>query len=161
MVSAPPPRNGGRYILWVLSALVALAFTPGTAAAQIAVVVNAANPVDDLSMDRLKRIFLGQASTFSSGARARIATHTGSADAFDRSALGLQPDIVRSRWMAIVFRGEATAVPISFASVDDVKKFVQEHPDAIAYLPVGAVDGSLKVLRIDGRRPTDPGYPIR
>lgn len=63
--------------------------------------------------------------------------------------------------MAIVFRGESSALPAVLASTDDVKKFVHDHPDAIAYLPFAAVDASLKVLHIDGRRPTDPGYPIR
>ena len=132
-----------------------------TAGAQIAVVVNSSNSIDDLSLDRLRRLFLGQASTFPSGGHARLATHLGSTELFDRRALGLQAEVVRSRWMAIVFRGESTGVPANFASIEEVKSFVREHPDAIAFLPASAVDGSLKILRIDGQRPADSGYPIR
>jgi ABC-type phosphate transport system substrate-binding protein len=163
-----PPNAAGRARkvahcagLALAAAVVATTLSPREGAAQIAVVVNSANPVDELSIDKLRRLYLGQAATFPSGQHARLATHTPSVAAFDRTALELPPEIVRSRWMAIVFRGEATAMPATLASTDDVKKFVADHPDAIAYLPLAAVDGSLKVLRIDGRRPGDAGYPIR
>ena len=159
--SQAAPRARQRAVMGFVVALVAMTLTPRSGNAQIAVVVNSANSVDELSIDKLRRLFLGQAATFPSGQHARLATHSGSAAAFDRTALDLAPEIVRSRWMAIVFRGEATGVPAALASTDDVKKFVQDHPDAIAYLPLAAVDASLKVLRIDGRRPNDPGYPIR
>jgi ABC-type phosphate transport system substrate-binding protein len=145
-----------------LVALVLLGVLPGAPlGAQVAVVVNAANASDDLSLDRLKRLFLGQATTFSTGEHARLATHSGSADRFVRGALGLRREIVRSRWMAMTFRGEATTLPAEYANSEDVKRFVREHPDAIAYLPAADVDATVKVLRIDGKRPTDPGYVIR
>jgi hypothetical protein len=117
--------------------------------------------VDELSADGLRRLFLGQATTFPTGARARLATHTGSADAFCREALGLQREVVRSRWMAMTFRGEATTIPSDYASPDDVKRFVREHADAIAYIPLADVDASVKVLRIEGKRPADPSYLLR
>jgi hypothetical protein len=63
--------------------------------------------------------------------------------------------------MAMTFRGEATSIPSDYASPDDVKRFVREHADAIAYLPLAEVDASVKVVRIDGRRPADPSYLIR
>jgi hypothetical protein len=129
--------------------------------AQLAIVVNPGNATTELSLDRLRRLFLGQATTFPSGAHARLGRHTPSAAAFDRGALGLQPQIVRSRWMAMIFRGEATAVPTELATADDVKQFVRSHPDALAFVPAAQVDGSMKVLSIDGKKPSDAGYPIR
>jgi hypothetical protein len=128
--------------------------------AQLAIVVNPGNATTELSLDRLRRLYLGQATTFPSGAHARLGRHTPSAATFDRGALGLQPQIVRSRWMAMVFRGEATAVPTELASLEDVKQFVRSHPDAIAFVPAAQVDVSMKVLTIDGKKPTDAGYPI-
>jgi hypothetical protein len=145
-----------------LLALALLALRPSAPlGAQVAVVVNTANAADEESLDRLKRLFLGQTTTFSTGEHARLATHSSSADRFDRAALGFQREIVRSRWMAMTFRGEATSLPAEYASSDDVKRFVREHPDAIAYLPAADVDATVKVLRIDGKRPSDPGYAIR
>ena len=134
--------------------------TPSIARAQVAVVVNSANTLEELSLDKLRRLFLGQAKTFPTGSRARLAWHVGSAGAFDRTALGLEPEIVRSRWMAMIFRGEAKAFPTELATPEDVKQFVRSHADAIAFLPQADVDGSVKVLAIEGKRPSDAGYVI-
>lgn len=138
-----------------------LACLPQRLTAQIAVVVHPSNAAEDVSVDALRRIFLGQSTTLPGGARVRLATHVGSTERFDRDVLRLQPQIVRSRWMAMTFRGEATSIPTEFASSDDIKRFVREHTDALAYLPLADVDASVKVLRIDGRRPADAGYLLR
>ena len=134
---------------------------PATVGAQVAVVTNPANALDDLSSDALRRLFLGQATTLPTGTRARLATHGPSSARFDTGALRLQPEIVRSRWMAMTFRGETTTIPTDFSTADDVKRFVREHVDALAYLPLADVDATVKVVRIDGRRPADPGYLLR
>lgn len=144
----------------VALALLAIAL-PRTTRAQIAVVVHPSNTIEELSLDKLRRLFLGQARTFPAGGHARLGVHAASAAAFDRAALGLQPEIVRSRWMAMIFRGEATTIPTELTSTDDVKRFVREHPDAIAILPLAQVDASVKAIAIDGRRPSEAGYVIR
>lgn len=145
-----------------LALLLVLVFAPlGRLQSQVAVVVNPANTADDIPLDRLKRLFLGQTTTFSNGEHARLATHGGSAEQFDQRALGLNREIVRARWMAMTFRGEIATLPADYASADDVKRFVHEHADAIAYIPIGDVDATVKVLRVDGKRPTDAGYVIR
>ena len=149
---------------WVVSAAVAsiVAFgAPGIAGAQVAVVVHPSNTTEELSLDNLRRLFLGQAKTFPNGAHARLAVHGPSAENFDRAALGLQPQVVRSRWMAIVFRGEAMSIPTELPAADEVKKFVRDHPDAIAYLPLSQVDATVKVLSIAGHKPNDAAYVIR
>jgi ABC-type phosphate transport system substrate-binding protein len=151
-----------RRLASTLAAFVILASaTPAVARAQVAVVVNQSNRLEELSLDKLRRLFLGQVRTFPTGSRARLAWHTGSAGTFDRTALGLQPEAVRSRWMAMVFRGEAKAFPTELATPDDVKQFVRSHADAIGFLPQADVDGSVKVLTIEGKRPNDAGYVIR
>lgn len=134
---------------------------PMVAHAQVAVVVNPSNTLEELSLEKLRRLFLGQARTFPTGARARLAWHAGSAATFDRTALGLQPEVVRSRWMAMIFRGEAKAFPTEVATPDDLKQFVRSHTDAIGFLPQADVDASVKVLTIEGKRPSDAGYVIR
>jgi hypothetical protein len=140
------------------AALLLLPFAPARLTAQVAVVTNVANAVDELSADALRRLYLGQSTTLPSGRRAQIVTHAGSTERFDRDALHLRPEIVRARWMSMTFRGETTSIPTDFSSPDEVKRFVRDHVDAIAYLPLADVDATVKVLRIDGRRPTDPDY---
>ena len=143
-----------------LSIAGSLAFAPRHVDAQIAVVVHPSNPTDQLTLDQLRRIFLAESFTFPSGTHARVAMHTPSAPGFAK-ALAQRPERVRARWMAAVFAGEAAAAPSELASVEDVRKFVQDHPDAIAFLPSSAVNESVKVIRLDGRRPGDDAYPIR
>jgi hypothetical protein len=141
------------------AALVALLpLLPVRLAAQVAVVTNVANTTEELSADALRRLYLGQSTTLPGGMRARLATHAGSSERFDRDVLRLKPEIVRSRWMAMTFGGEATSIPTNFSSADEVMRFVREHADALAYLPLADVDATVKVVRIDGRRPADPGY---
>ena len=140
--------------------VLALPVAPARLAAQVAVVTNVANTMEDLSTDALRRLFLGQSTALPSGRRAQLATHAESAERFDRDVLHLRPEIVRARWMSMTFRGETTSIPTDFSSPDDVKRFVRDHVDALAYLPLAAVDATIKVLRIDGRRPTDPDYPL-
>ena len=161
MPQSPASRRVGRLGASIALALVALGASPRAGSAQLAVVVNPGNTLAGLSLDQLRRLFLGQAKTFPTGQHARLARHTPSAATFDREALGLQPEIVRSRWMALIFRGEVTVVPADFSSADEVKQFVRSHPDAIAFMPAGQVDPSVKVLEIDGKRPTDAGYVLR
>ena len=160
-MDAPKSCSSRGFLIAASLLLLALPALPARLGAQVAVVVNSTNSVDDLSADALRRLFLGQATTFPTGGRARLATHTGSAELFSREALGLTREVVRARWMAMTFRGEATSIPSEYASTDDVKRFVREHADAIAYLPFADVDASVKVLRIDGKRPTDPSYSLR
>lgn len=150
-----------RRLLVAATLAAALACLPQRSLAQIAVVIHPSNAIEDLSVDALRRIFLGQSTTLPGGIRVRLATHVGSSDRFDRDVLRLQPQIVRSRWMAMTFRGEATSIPTEFSSSDDIKRFVRDHTDALAYLPLADVDASVKVLRIDGRRPADAGYLLR
>lgn len=149
--------RGARVVL----AFALLCSAPRVAHAQnVAVVVNTANALEELSTDKLRRLYLGQTKTFPNGGHARLARHTPSVPVFDRVALGLSPEIVRSRWMAMLFRGEATTLPSELASADDVKRFVREHPDAIGFLPAGQVDGTVKAIAIDGKRPGDANYSI-
>src|SRR6202023_2620669 len=95
--------SGRRLLAAAALLVVALSALPARLGAPVAVIVNTANSVDDLSADGLRRLFLGQTTTFPTGARARLATHTGSADAFSREALGLPREVVRSRWMSMTF----------------------------------------------------------
>jgi ABC-type phosphate transport system substrate-binding protein len=161
MSARPHPRRRACRTGLVALALGLAALAPRTASAQLAVVVNTSNRTDQLTTDELRRIFLAQSFTYPTGEHARVAMHGPSQATFAQKALAQRLERVRSRWMAAVFAGETSSAPSELASPDDVRKFVQQHPDAIAFLPVADVDASVKVLRVDGRRPGDAAYPIR
>jgi hypothetical protein len=46
-------------------------------------------------------------------------------------------------------------------STPDVIKFISYVPGAIGYVRADEVDASVKVLRVDGLAPGEPGYKIK
>lgn len=58
-----------------------------------------------------------------------------------------------------MFRGDAFVAPLDSPTI--VRKFVFNAPGAIGYLRTRDVDGSVKVLCIDGLRPEDKGYRLQ
>ena len=59
------------------------------------------------------------------------------------------------------FQGNVGRGPRSIQSAAAMLRFVFNAPGAIGYVPADMVDGSTKVLRIDGFLPCDDGYPLR
>lgn len=142
-----------------VSVLVA-ATAPRTACAQFAVIVHPDAPVSNVSVDELRRYFLGK-STMLGATQLQVVEHPKERPAFYRALAGLSEDEVRRRWVGLAFRGEAPVLPKEIADAAEVRRFVSEHPGAIAFLDAAAVDGSVKVLSVGGHRPADPSYPLR
>jgi len=46
------------------------------------------------------------------------------------------------------------------ASDAGVKQFVASNPRAMGYIDSLLLDGSVKALRVDGKLPGEPGYPL-
>jgi ABC-type phosphate transport system substrate-binding protein len=144
----------------VLAALSLLAL-PDSARAQLVVIVNRANPIQDLSSDDLRRIFLGARTSFAGGTRIELAELLPARDAFYKAAFDMRSDLVERQWMALVFRGEAQEMPKSFVRPEEVRRFVADHAGGIGFVDLGHVDGTVKVLTIDGRAPSDAQYRLR
>jgi len=129
--------------------------------APLAVVVHPDNPVSDLTLQELRRLFLGQTILFQSRARVALAEFEGERVRFYRVALGIGEDRVKRQWISQVFAGSPATPPETFAYASEVRQFVALRPGAIAFLPLAEVDASVKLVTIERRRVTDPSYPIR
>jgi len=66
----------------------------------------------------------------------------------------------RQYWIAKIFRAEVTSGP-QIAGAEQAKRVVAATRGAIALIPVAAVDGTVKVVRVNGRSPGQPGYELR
>ena len=132
-----------------------------SAFAQTAVIVHRSSVVNDVKLDELRRFFLGQGSIVASGQHVMLVELTPLRTHFYKRLLGISPDDVRRRWIAVVFRGDALTLPFELADPAAVKKFVAEHAGAVAFIDVADVDDTIKALRIDGKRPGDPQYPLK
>ena len=149
-----------RYVATIL-AVACLTIAARPALAQTAVIVHRSSAVSDVKLDDLRRFFLGQGAMAASAQQVMLVELSPIRTRFYKRLLGLSPDEVRRRWIGVVFRGDALTLPFELADPAAVKKFVAEHPGAVAFIEVSDIDDTVKALRVDGKRPGDPQYPLK
>ena len=154
---------------WALGALLLalLGAAPRSARAQdaepLAIVVNRNNPLTEVSLAELRRLFRGQRSRWSNGRRVTLVMRDPGAperEAILQSLYGLEEEEYRRTYLQAVFSGEASEAPKTLASTNGVLRFVYNVPGAIGYVRARDVDRSVKTLRVDGRLPGEPGYRL-
>jgi phosphate transport system substrate-binding protein len=129
----------------------------------LAIVVNKSNPTTEVSLADLRKIYRGQRGRWSNGRRVTLVMRDPGAperNAILRSLYGLDEESYRRGFLQAVFTGEAGDAPKMLATSNGVLRFVFNVPGAIGYVRVSDVDGSVKLLRVDGRLPGDAGYAL-
>ncbi len=129
----------------------------------IAVVVHPDSSARELSQAELRNIFLGQKKQWSSGEPIvplyLVPTSEVSA-AFSQKALGKSLEDLEKYWIDERIRGGAKK-PRTVPTPTTARKLVGSLPNAIAYIPLADVDGSVRVIAIDGVAPSSGGYRLR
>lgn len=152
-----------------LGALMAslLSVAPRAARAQqtepLAIVVNKNNPLSEISLVDLRRVFRGQRSRWSNGRRVTLVMRdqgTRERAAILQSLYGVAEEDYRRTYMQAVFSGETADAPKTLTSTNGVLRFVYNVPGAIGYVRARDVDPSVKTLRVDGHLPGEPGYRL-
>jgi ABC-type phosphate transport system substrate-binding protein len=153
-------------VLLTMAALVTASGPPvisGSQSNDLVIILNKSNPVDDISFANLRKIFLAEQKYWPNGRRVTVVMRE--PGQVERTAVLRQlyrmsnGDYARY-FMHAEFTGEGQGVPKSLSSGAGVRKFVYNVPGAIGYLRASEVDGSVKVVRIDGRAPGEPGYRL-
>jgi hypothetical protein len=124
------------------------------------VVVGNATGITDISLAMLRRAFQGEPALTPDGKRLVPLNHSvGSPERtlFDRNVLGLEPDEVGRFWINRRIRDEGLP-PRTLPSPDLGVRVVASYPGAITYVNAKLVTAGVRVLRVDGKLPTDPGY---
>ncbi len=156
-----------RATVLALATIVAVGPMVSTVEAQImeavAIVVHPQVPIDDLSLNQLKSIFLAEQQHW--GDRSRITLLVRAAIAPERDLVlneiyGMSEERYRQYWIAKMFRAEVASGPKIVFSTDMLRNLVTVIPGSIGFVPVSAVGPDLKVIRIDGMLPGDEGYPL-
>ena len=130
----------------------------------LAIVVNRANPVDDMTSAELRKTFLGTRSHWPNGRRITVAMldyEQPEREAVLRQIYRMDEGAYRAHFLKEVYRGEVFSAPKTLASPLVMRKFIFNAPGAIGYLRSSDVDESVKVLRIDGHLPDDKDYPLQ
>lgn len=137
---------------------------PERRVAPVAIVVHPSTPVTDVTLPELRRIFRGEQSVWPGDERVVLLV---------RSPLPSERDIVlgqiyqmeetqfRQFWLGKIFRDATASGPKVVADIDTARRLVAALPGAISFLPAAEVGPGLRVLRIDGKLPGEPGYPLQ
>lgn len=133
-------------------------------AAPIAVIVHEQVPVDELSLSELRRIFRGERLFWAGDLT--ITLLVPARGSREREVLlgkiyeqGSEAEYQRF-WINKLFDKEGQTAPKMTGSPQMSAGLVREIPGAIALVPVDRIPRGVKVLRIDGRRPGEAGYPL-
>lgn len=130
----------------------------------IAVVVNAANINDNLSIEDLRKILLGERRFWKGNVQVSLVLRQEGAWERDRVLAVLlrmtDADFAR-HWQAKIFRGEATGPPLAVPSNGMATEYVADTPGAISFIVGKNLRADLKVLRINGKLPGEAGYPLK
>jgi ABC-type phosphate transport system substrate-binding protein len=135
------------------------------APANVAFVVSAKNPMRDVSLGDLRRIFLGDISRWRNGHR--IILFVRPMDTLDGrlflDRLLHMSDIDYSQWwLGAVFRGRVPIAPRVIGNADEMMRAVAAAPDAIGFVAAPTpADAGVIVLTVDGKGPADPRYALR
>ena len=155
----------------LIAAVAACALAAGTfdrpVAAQsgdVAVVVHPDVAIDNLSLADLRRIWLGDREFWPSGERITLLIRAPVAqerDAVVSRLCRMTEAQFRQHWIAKVFRNESPSGPKIVYSAESALEQVGRVPGAIAFVPAASAGTGVKVVRVDGRRPGENGYPLR
>ncbi|MCC6752246.1 MAG: hypothetical protein IT371_31650 [Deltaproteobacteria bacterium] len=161
-------RSRGR---WLLSAVLVVAALAGPArtggapkpgGAHLAVVVHPVNPLKELSLAQLKDIFLKTRTQWGLD-RAIVVFNAEPLSplrlSFDKQVLGLSGQAAASYWIDRRIRGLGMP-PKSVGAPSLLVRIVARQRDAIGYVPLDKVAAGVKVLRIEGKAPGEPGYAL-
>lgn len=130
----------------------------------LAIIVNQSNPVDNVSFQELRTIFLGERSHWPNGRRITLVMlEPGQPErkAILRTIYRMTESDFSRHFLQGLFTGEVFVSPKTLANPVGVRKFVFNVPGAIGYVRAADVDDTVKVIRVDGHLPDDKDYALR
>ena len=136
-------------LLWLVASLI----VSEEVHAQVAVIVNSKNPIESLTKDELRRIYLGEMTRwdFADDRRENIRRenirreniilidYKGEVEIgkkFYEIAVGMSPIKVRMKWLGKILNGEFKELPMSTDSERKLVRFVAGNVEAIGFLHI-------------------------
>jgi hypothetical protein len=130
----------------------------------IAVVVNARNDANALSVSDLRKILLGERKFWKGSEPVQLVLRqpgTPERDKVIELLLKMDDAEFARYWRDMVFRGEALGEPLSVPSNGMASEYVVDMPGGITFVLGKNLRPDLKVLKINGKFPGEPGYALK
>ena len=130
----------------------------------VAVIVHRDNPINNLSMSELRKIYMGTRQYWKANVPVSVLVRTPGSherEVILREVFEMTESQYKQYWVAKIMRAEVTSAPIEVFSNGMTKEGVASLPGAIGCVTVADLRAGVKVLRIDGHLPGEAGYPLR
>jgi len=134
------------------------------ASSAIAIVVHKDTEVDNLSLHELRNIFLANQQFWSNRTRIILLVRAPKSEERDfvlNTIYQMDEAQFRQYWIAKMFRAEVPRGPKIVFSTDMTVELVVAIPGSISFINANEVTDDVKVVRIDGKLPTEEGYPLQ
>jgi len=119
--------------------------------------------LDNLPFTELRRVMLGDRQFWSSSLKVTLLVRAPGArerDVVLKSIYQMSEAQFRQYWIAKIFRAEAANGPRIVYSNEMASELVAQIPGAVAFIDASQVPAGLKVMKINGLLPGQPGYPL-
>jgi phosphate transport system substrate-binding protein len=129
----------------------------------LAVIVSPTSKLTNITIDDLRRVFQSERITDPDGNRLIALNHppkTVDRVGFDQSVLGMDAEAVGRFWIDRKIRG-GSGPPRTVESLSTLRRVVEKLPGAIGYIRPAQLTNEVRVIRVEGKLPEDPGYLLR
>ena len=130
----------------------------------LAVIVNRGNPVENVSLEELRKFCTVERKYWGDNKRVTVVLRDpGQAERDAVLALIYrmgESDFTR-HFLQGEFTGEVQSAPKHLSSGTGVRRFVFNVPGAIGFVRPAEADATVKIVRVNGFAPGDPQYPLR
>lgn len=136
----------------------------GPAGPDIAVIVNPLNPVDNISLAELRRIFSGEKQSWSSGLPVSLFVRAPQArerDVLLARVLHMTDSEYKAYWVKKVYSGEVQHEPLALFSNGMELEAIRAERGGIALISMQDIHHGVKVIKVDGHLPGASGYPLK
>ena len=129
----------------------------------LAIIVSPESKLTNISVADLQRVFQSERLTDPDGSKLIPLNHppkTVDRVGFDLVVLGMDPEAVGRFWIDRKIRG-GSGPPRTVESLATLRRVVEKLPGAIGYIRPAQLSSEVRAIRVDGKLPEDPGYPVR
>jgi hypothetical protein len=135
-------------------------------AAEIAIVVNKGNGLEDLSLLELEKVLKGEKEFWGNGKRIKLVLRpldSKEAEILLKKVYKIPREEFERYWLERVYAGKVKEAPLLIGSAAAANMLVGQVQEAIAPIEAGSVSkwASVKILKIDGKGPGEKDYPLR
>jgi ABC-type phosphate transport system substrate-binding protein len=130
-------------------------------AAEVAIIVHPGNPQTDISSADLVQILKMERQHWAAGGRIYVVLQesgTTEKELVLKKLYRMKDAELKQHYLGKLYRGEIASFPRIAHSNSAARRLVSQAPNAISFIDAASADATVRVLRIDGKKPGEPGY---